>query len=66
MPSINRTITIHAERRIRLNTCEGFVGISDENRMPGNRWQPTAQINMTREQAQELIAQLSDQMAKNF
>lgn len=66
MPSINRTIQIHARRRIRLNTCEGYVGISDETTSHGSRWDKTAQINLTREQAAELIAQLSDQMAKHF
>lgn len=66
MPSINRTIQIHGLRRLRINTCEGSVGISDEALVKGNRWEPQSQINMTREQAQELIAQLSDQMAKNF
>ena len=66
MPSINRAIEIHANRRLRINTCEGQVSISDEERTTGNRWYPMAQISVTREKAAELIAQLSDQMAKNF
>jgi hypothetical protein len=66
MPSINSTIEIHANRRLRINTCEGHVSIADENRIPGNRWQSTASISVNREQAAKLIEQLSDQMAKNF
>lgn len=66
MPSINRTIAIHADRRIRINTCEGSVGITDEERTSGNRWHPMASINMTREQAKSLVDTLADQMAKHF
>lgn len=65
MPSINRYVEIHSERRVRLNTCEGEVGITNEEKSDG-RWRQTAQINLSREQAERLIAQLSDQMAKNF
>lgn len=66
MPSINRTIDLHANRRLRINTCEGQIGITDEERTTGNRWYAMAKINLTREQAAELIAQLSDQMTKHF
>lgn len=66
MPSINSTIEIHANRRLRINTCEGQVSIAEENRIPGNHWQATASINVNREQAAKLIEQLSSQMAKNF
>lgn len=66
MPSINSTIEINANRRLRINTCEGDVSIADENRIPGNRWQPTASISIKRDQAEQFIKQLSDQMAKNF
>ena len=65
MPSINRYVEIHSERRIRLNTCEGSVGIANEEKSDG-RWRQTAQINIDREQAERLIAQLSDQMAKHY
>lgn len=66
MPSINRTIQIHDARRLRLNTCEGQVHIVDEESTGKNRWYSMASISLTREQAQQLIDQLSDQMAKNF
>jgi hypothetical protein len=65
MPSINRYVEIHGERRIRLNTCEGHVGITEEVR-DGGMWTTAAQININREQAERLIAQLTDQMAKHY
>ena len=65
MPSINRYLPIHGDRRLRLNTCEGSVGIADQIKDRG-QWRTTASINLSREQAQEMIAQLTDQMAKNF
>ena len=66
MPSINRYLVIHGERRIRTNTCEGHVGIAEETMDDSGRWNQTARINIDRAQAEKLIAQLSDQMAKNF
>ena len=65
MPSINRYVEIHGQRRIRLNTCEGYVGLTEEVKTDG-RWSQSAQISMNREQATNLIEQLADQMAKNF
>lgn len=65
MPSINRTFPIHSERRIRTNTCEGSVSISVEDSAGEGRWAQRATINLTREQAQKLIEQLTDQMAKH-
>lgn len=65
MPSINRYVEIHSERRIRINTCEGQVGLTEEMKLDG-RWRQTAQINISREQAYRLIDRLTDQMAKNF
>ena len=66
MPSINRYLKIHSDRRVRTNTCEGSVGITNEECGTDNRWHQTAAINLTREQAQKLIEQLTDQMAKNW
>lgn len=67
MPSINRYVEINKGRRVRLNTCEGAVGITDERYSEAERrWHGTASINLDREQAERLIAQLADQMAKNF
>lgn len=65
MPSINRHVTIHRDRRIVINTCEGYVGISDETREGGN-FQRVAQIGLTREQAQELVRALTEQMEKHY
>ena len=71
MPSINRYIEIHDEHRIRINTCEGHVGITDERRAlsgtaKDRNWRGVAQIDMTRDQAVELIARLSDQLLKHY
>jgi len=66
MPSINRYIRIHGERRLRINTCEGHVGIADEQHSGDGKWRTVTVINLSRENAEQLIAQLSDQMAKNF
>ena len=70
MPSINRYMPVHGGRRIRTNTCEGSVSIADEamreDAHGGGKWTQRATINLTREQAQKLIEQLTDQMAKNF
>ena len=69
MPSVNRYVPIHGERRLRLNTCEGQVGIVEEIKVEG-RWVINAAgpvcINLTRDQARALVAQLADQMEKNF
>lgn len=66
MPSINRYVPIHDNRRLRLNTCEGSVGLADQQKDERGQWRTTATINLSRENAETLIAQLSDQMAKNF
>jgi hypothetical protein len=65
MPSINRYVEIHGQRRLRINTCEGEVGLTEEVKSDG-RWTQSACINLNRAQAQNLIEQLADQMAKNF
>lgn len=68
MPSINQSIKINNERRIRINTCEGEVSISDEipSERGGGLWQIEKQITMPRDTAQALVAALSEQMAKHY
>ncbi len=65
MPSVNRTIGLRADRRIRINTCEGRVTIVDELMNKG-KWRPYAAIHISREDAERLIAEMADQMSKNF
>lgn len=65
MPSINQHVKIHRDRRIIINTCEGYVGISDEMH-DGANFQRVAQIGLTREQAQELVKALTEQMEKHY
>jgi hypothetical protein len=66
VPSINRYVPIHSERRLRLNTCEGHVGIADEQHNGDGKWKTVTVLNLSRENAEQLIAQLSDQMAKHY
>lgn len=66
MPSVNRYVPIHEGRRLRVNTCEGSVGIVNEQRDGHGKWKTDAMINLSREDAERLIAQITDQMAKNF
>lgn len=66
MPSINRYVPIHSMRRLRTNTCEGYVGVADEQHDGDGKWKTITVLNLTRENAEALIATLTDQMAKNF
>lgn len=66
MPSINSYVPIHTERRLRINTCEGYVGIADEQHNGDGKWKTVTVLNLSRENAELLVLQLKDQMAKNF
>jgi hypothetical protein len=68
VPSINHYIEIHGQRRIRINTCEGEVSLTDEIKADG-RWlaaSGAAQILLTREQARRVAQGVIDAMRKNF
>lgn len=54
MPSMNYTVAISAERRVRVNVCEGQVTVTEEHYV-GSKWTATTRsISMDRGQAERL------------
>lgn len=54
MPSMSYTVAISAQRRVRVNVCEGEVNVTEEH-YDGSKWTAAARgISMDRGQAKRL------------
>ncbi len=51
MPSDNRDLDLSAQRRLRINKCEGEIAVIYQACDDFGKWETMATINLTAEQA---------------
>lgn len=66
MPSTNYCVDFDAERRVRLNACEGEFALVEQDRSETGLWSNNhAPIMMTREQAMLLVDRLNRALGRS-